>query len=152
MHKYYDNYEFQSTLPRGSDQNVCAYLVPRTHFNPRSLAGATICIVKGFLLYEHFNPRSLAGATIFRMIIRTLKCISIHAPSRERPPRYSINPPRFFISIHAPSRERRLQARASSTAIYFNPRSLAGATATLASCSPCRRFQSTLPRGSDLSQ
>ena len=33
---------FQSSLPRGSDDNALLPLMPLTHFNPRSLAGATL--------------------------------------------------------------------------------------------------------------
>ena len=33
------------------------------HFNPRSLAGATLVIIFFALLFWNFNPRSLAGAT-----------------------------------------------------------------------------------------
>ena len=77
-----------------------------------------------------------------------------------------------MISIHAPSRERLLQiALPCLLLIYFNPRSLTGATilivhlnsliiyfnprsltgATLATLAPCQLlvFQSTLPHGSD---
>ena len=56
------NDEFQSTLPRGSD-NGAKYKIPR---------------------YYHFNPRSLAGATLFSRVFFNFFRISIHAPSRER--------------------------------------------------------------------
>ena len=80
----------------------------KSYFNPRSLAGATICFniiiclgkgfqstlprgsdkittVKGSFITMNFNPRSLAGATaLFTRKIIT-RSISIHAPSRERP-------------------------------------------------------------------
>ena len=76
--------EFQSTLPRGSDNLKKSALILRHYFNPRSLAGATNPSVKG---------REQVG-------------ISIHAPSRERPNTSKQNPRDNHISIHAPSRER----------------------------------------------
>ena len=53
---------FQSTLPRGSDQE--AY--------------------EQNILILHFNPRSLAGATLDSLYLDLSTKISIHAPSRER--------------------------------------------------------------------
>ena len=56
-------FEFQSTLPHGSDCRVCRFAFQRPrYFNPRSLTGAT----------RKDSRRLLAGE------------ISIHAPSRER--------------------------------------------------------------------
>ena len=76
---------FQSTLPRGSDRLIAFTHRCTKHFNPRSLAGATIQERYAPLYYTisihapsrerritlscsngsmcHFNPRSLAGAT-----------------------------------------------------------------------------------------
>ena len=75
---------FQSTLPRGSDNNrpeteavkaisihapsrerpMSAISMPvYSDFNPRSLAGATRCQRLHNSKRENFNPRSLAGAT-----------------------------------------------------------------------------------------
>ena len=56
------NGQFQSTLPRGSDQGVHHKRARPLYFNPRSLAGATKCPIKICLMLR----------------------ISIHAPSRER--------------------------------------------------------------------
>ena len=53
---------FQSTLPRGSDCKYKYYICGHSHFNPRSLAGAT----------ARSNQNMI------------LRLISIHAPSRER--------------------------------------------------------------------
>ena len=53
---------FQSTLPRGSDAGL-------RHRSAHKL---------------HFNPRSLAGATIRQHAMQVTFAISIHAPSRER--------------------------------------------------------------------
>ena len=96
---------FQSTLPRGSDYNVCSPVIGDQHFNPRSLAGATYpdtpqqqhspisihapsrerrdSLYQGFREW-HFNPRSLAGATSDSHRAAEHCGISIHAPSRER--------------------------------------------------------------------
>ena len=75
------------------------------HFNPRSLAGATVLLLllgymiifqstlpcgsdlisnvnKSNLIY--FNPRSLAGATYDKLYDAINHDISIHAPLRER--------------------------------------------------------------------
>ena len=56
------------------------------------------------------------------------------------------------ISIHAPLRERPqcLQANSDSEK-YFNPRSLTGATYHFQLTNAQRKFQSTLPYGSDVS-
>ena len=55
------------------------------------------------------------------------------------------------ISIHAPSRERPLLPCPPCVRCHFNPRSLAGATPRNAYSWRCWTFQSTLPRGSDVS-
>ena len=100
--------------------------------------------------------------------------ISIHAPSRERLPTGVPNLEVRAISIHAPSRERRTLLFQLCALRYFNPRSLAGATymvrittgfTNISIHAPSRerhqyliempgniQFQSTLPRGSDLSR
>ena len=143
---------FQSTLPRGSDCNSFQCLPAANHFNPRSLAGATITAAltrqanvisihapsrerrqSRFILHmikNNFNPRSLAGATVFVVKFKISTRISIHAPSRERlknrPQAKSVS----VISIHAPSRERPLfSVKIGHINSNFNPRSLAGATA-----------------------
>ena len=54
------------------------------------------------------------------------------------------------ISIHAPLRERQGIRYKPANCLYFNPRSLAGATATNKSSSSRSKFQSTLPCGSDI--
>ncbi len=122
---------FQSTLPCGSDTKAtttfattatisihaplrerhqsnyyiryyCYYFNPRSltgatycllcdtarqlYFNPRSLAGATLALPSRLYLPVHFNPRSLAGATISHSSANVWSAsISIHAPLRERP-------------------------------------------------------------------
>ena len=120
----------------------------------------------------HFNPRSLAGATsIFRHNQLNACRISIHAPSRERLslvvsvsvaalfqstlPRGS-DYMRFktiydtYISIHAPSRERPASEKLATTlpviSIHAPSRER---LAFVTQSQRRRRFQSTLPRGSD---
>ena len=106
------------------------------HFNPRSLAGATLSYcasvtIKAFQSTlprgsdattrhaahrhaQHFNPRSLAGATCRSRGNTRLPDISIHAPSRERPCSILLVTILSSISIHAPSRERRQPGSARS--------------------------------------
>ena len=55
-------------------------------FNPRSLAGATSEYNHRLFNGNDFNPRSLAGATASTRRSFSAVLISIHAPSRERPP------------------------------------------------------------------
>ena len=76
---------FQSTLPRGSDLSEPDLSYVPVHFNPRSLAGATIIPGVPNIGIGHFNPRSLAGATVSLSNLSSSATISIHAPSRERP-------------------------------------------------------------------
>ena len=59
---------------------------------------------------------------------RSVKIISIHAPSRERLCCIKNDSRKPTISIHAPSRERLSSSMVTSSTLYFNPRSLAGAT------------------------
>ena len=122
----------------------------------------------------YFNPRSLAGATLMELSIRYLVIIiSIHAPSRERPP-LSIakgwkprnfnprslagaTPKSHFAVVYCYNFNPRSLAGATPKSHFavvycynFNPRSLAGATHP-ANLLPFIQdeFQSTLPRGSD---
>ena len=140
---------FQSTLPRGSDTIVLP-IVPADL--PLSIHAPSRERHKVYLLMHptaHFNPRSLAGATLILIRFFVHFVISIHAPSRERlclspaaRAKMDFNPRSLAgathevgnrvlivaISIHAPSRERR---QLTYTAVS-QP-----------------EFQSTLPRGSD---
>ena len=163
---------FQSTLPRGSDEEWVAYVAPLREFQSTLPRGSDE-------EWQHCCPN--CG-------------ISIHAPSRERPSTASApilkqtfqsTLPRGSdeirlrlqgwedkISIHAPSRERPKVCPICGREYNFNPRSLAGATEYLADIqsttaisihAPSRErpvnngrteirnslFQSTLPRGSD---
>ena len=76
--------------------------------------------------------------------------ISIHAPSRERPPSASSLPlpadfnPRSLAGATITLRQ------AKTGAENFNPRSLAGATIKIQKKLKLIIFQSTLPRGSDV--
>ena len=103
------------------------------------------------ILRLNFNPRSLAGATSSPIVFAKLLRISIHAPSRERLLRRLFADNTVYISIHAPSRERLPVNVLQELHKDFNPRSLAGATATPPTGSRrIAEFQSTLPRGSDI--
>ena len=120
---------------------------------------------------EHFNPRSLAGATALCYGFFTCEDISIHAPSRERQRlgHDDIKTKLFQSTLPRGSDADKHKRLLSHN--YFNPRSLAGATALLHDLplladisihAPSRErrlsrfvhtintiFQSTLPRGSD---
>ena len=78
---------------------------------------------------NNFNPRSLTGATTRVSDCQKLIGISIHAPSRERPLSAGTPHVSMIISIHAPSRERRNDVDCQKLID--------------------RKFQSTLPHGSD---
>ena len=132
----------------------------------RRKAGDCMCSVR------HFNPRSLAGATVKILVIAVVASISIHAPSRERH-RLQYQPcrplhfnPRSLagatsfqslycqvgpISIHAPSRERPPSVGAGRRCALFQSTLPRGSDAHLLTDYLCWRFkfQSTLPRGSD---
>ena len=97
---------FQSTLPYGSDFAYSKLPARHTHFNPRSLTGATLEIWNIRCCSCYFNPRSLTGATDDCEPVE-LQC---------------------SISIHAPLRERQDTARRRQAYRHFNPRSLTGAT------------------------
>ena len=98
-------YEFQSTLPHGSDlkqsigsaRGAISIHAPSRERRSNSFAYIIIC---------DFNPRSLTGATIFFCFTIKFFMISIHAPSRERLCQDTDASNRVHISIHAPSRER----------------------------------------------
>ena len=166
------NASFQSTLPHGSDPND-KYLV----FCDCISIHAPSRERQSFNCYEPIIAKiSIHAPSRERQNLLTKKLsnqrISIHAPSRERlPARYSFGGAFIFqstlphgsdinalnegislaISIHAPSRERRNTSKQRSVEINFNPRSLAGATKQRQRpLQPSVRFQSTLPRGSDL--
>ena len=101
--------------------------------------------------WQYFNPRSLTGATIINYSEHIVTFISIHAPSRERPSLSGNLQRHLAISIHAPLRERPVaSAPGTATPLHFNPRSLAGATASATVYGiQLLLFQSTLPHGSD---
>ena len=121
---------FQSTLPCGSDAPFLYLNSGYADFNPRSLAGATGKTKVLIVSITHFNPRSLAGATGLYLRSKRHEKISIHAPLRERPYPFCFTCFPLTISIHAPLRERQnCITRLVCTLLYFNPRSLTGATA-----------------------
>ena len=97
---------FQSTLPRGSDKEK--YNEPPFD-----------------LIFQSTLPR---GSDVAAVAIAADTRISIHAPSRERRRIHNFLEYIILISIHAPSRERRSIFIICFTILYFNPRSLAGAT------------------------
>ena len=114
-------------------------MIVRKDFNPRSLAGATSPLYFSNASSVNFNPRSLAGATGKAREKSAKEIISIHAPSRERQLVDVLPFELCQISIHAPSRERLLAClKITTSALYFNPRSLAGATPYWLTATRCR--------------
>ena len=124
----------------------------RAHFNPRSLAGATILTWRSLRQHEisihapsrerllkkndnaysvgNFNPRSLTGATNGRQAL----CLSLRIFQSTLPHGSDyflswMSNTNLAISIHAPSRERHgIQGSRPACPADFNPRSLTGAT------------------------
>ena len=120
---------FQSTLPCGSDTGQVAYAAAVVIFQSTLPCGSDIL--------APCAPDTLLGFQ------STLPCGS---DARDRISAAIV----ALISIHAPLRERHgVPVSAAVLIVYFNPRSLAGATRFTAS--PCNilLFQSTLPCGSD---
>ena len=101
---------FQSTLPHGSD------LV-----NPQNQNN-------GYMRFQSTLPHGSDNFSTANKVLSSM--ISIHAPSRERQTTTKILGGNNHISIHAPSRERLLKMLNYFGDMYFNPRSLTGATAT----------------------
>ena len=119
---------FQSTLPYGSD------IISRQ-------SRSTI---------NNFNPRSLTGATTTHPAFQCRYTISIHAPSRERLPLDGALFKLQAFQSTLPHGSDTSSAHRSCDYVYFNPRSLTGATASKeGSFSIPLPFQSTLPHGSD---
>ena len=97
---------FQSTLPYGSDSFVCSSSQRCSHFNPRSLTGATyhedfVLMYLGISIHAPLRERQDCN-----QLLAPIFSISIHAPLRERPIRPKFLQRRRAISIHAPLRER----------------------------------------------
>ena len=97
---------FQSTLPYGSD------IISRQ-------SRSTI---------NNFNPRSLTGATTTHPAFQCRYTISIHAPSRERLPLDGALFKLQAFQSTLPHGSDTSSAHRSCDYVYFNPRSLTGAT------------------------
>ena len=86
-----------------------------------------LIVKKIIFLASHFNPRSLAGATADRFIMQrdqTFQSTLPHGSDADG----ALYHGRDGISIHAPLRERRTFSHYDYSPFYFNPCSLAGAT------------------------
>ena len=164
--------KFQSTLPYGSDKrwdylfgskaiSIHAPLRERlgfglllrntlTHFNPRSLTGATSDLFSTFdrrVISIHAPSRERLADTIF--YLRNIK-ISIHAPSRERLLGCQAGVQAIGISIHAPSRERPPTCSLPLTDGLFQSTLPHGSDSQIRYFTfGISKFQSTLPHGSD---
>ena len=120
---------FQSTLPCGSDlveqiraDNKRAISIHAPLRERRLLCGVEIIST----LFQSTLPRGSDNLDYYKRLVTS---ISIHAPSRERQQRH--------LKTHCARRN-------------FNPRSLAGATQMNTYLYELSLFQSTLPRGSDI--
>ena len=120
--------KFQSTLPCGSDFLTQSVLLILSRFQSTLPCGSDLQSADYLILWDYFNPRSLAGATSLSRIQPLYAQISIHAPLRERLPRF------YCHSVYSNFNPRSL---AGATHVVrpitingtdFNPRSLAGAT------------------------
>ena len=123
-------FEFQSTLPRGSDTTHQEEIVVQriSIHAPSRERRQTVLLCK--VLRRYFNPRSLAGATdVCGMTLTSIRLISIHAPSRERPI-YS------FYHLNSYEFQSTLPRGSDHDEYCLFPH--------------CKSFQSTLPRGSDV--
>ena len=163
--------QFQSTLPYGSDEDTVqlAYTIDISIHAP--LRERRCCLVYDILRQYYFNPRSLTGATSGKMPAFILYNISIHAPLRERPipiTTMALTMP-FQSTLPYGSDATRLDKESVSLEfqstlpygsdgvcvgerlypLYFNPRSLTGATMLMGNAKKVDLFQSTLPYGSD---
>ena len=121
-------FEFQSTLPHGSDHKATAlgHLCP--YFNPRSLTGATVYTLFCIWFCCYFNPRSLTGATAAQVALpagagfqSTLPHGSDACRIKARRVAWNFNP----RSLTGATLVQILVVLPNS---YFNPRSLTGAT------------------------
>ena len=102
-----NSFQFQSTLPRGSDSRSNPTNIRQHIFQSTLPRGSDSLHSKfSFSVQTYFNPRSLAGATGGKENGLEMDFISIHAPSRERLVRPDLVTDFMCISIHAPSRER----------------------------------------------
>ena len=135
---------FQSTLPRGSDAVHTSGNVALCYFNPRS--GAGHCGIR----CTHFNPRSLAGATVSTRFLRPITLFQSTLPLT------GATQARIIYRLVAANFNPRSLAGATNADggaggkfNDFNPRSLAGSTTPVKSLLLSTAFQSTLPRGSD---
>ena len=122
------------------------------YFNPRSLAGATLLCRLSSMLHlfqstlpsgsdgfwkinsitcQNFNPRSLAGATTRKQRNICAAAFQSTLPCGSDGEMYRAGYANRAISIHAPSRERPYGFCTLQSNRNFNPRSLAGATASV---------------------
>jgi len=163
---------FQSTHPRGCDDDQVLRHDVLTGFNPRTREGATSRIRARHMLSARFNPRTREGATQtppcplpvpevsihaparVRPAIRQRQLrddrVSIHAPARVRPGRMRRQSGQSAVSIHAPARVRRTVTAVQESAWSFQSTHPRGCDRSLVpSHSSMPTFQSTHPRGCD---
>ena len=73
---------FQSTLPRGSDQDLRDDINDANNFNPRYREVATLQKQPSMQITTYFNPRYREVATATAATEKAAQAISIHATAR----------------------------------------------------------------------
>ena len=142
-------FQFQSTLPRGSDRAAALQKFERDSISIHAPSRERLSHGNAQTLQGYFNPRSLAGATWLRALSNATFTFQSTLPRGSdsftvsfSAVLYDFNPrslagatnatdlliSSYNISIHAPSRERRFCSSTQNKSFNFNPRSLAGAT------------------------
>ena len=120
---------FQSTLPCGSDRRKKVHFFSRRHFNPRSLAGATVAVVL-YCTIAVFQSTLPCGSDKKRAKhFYNLAIFQSTLPCGSDLPPYSMRSRllEFQSTLPCGSDGGRSLPECSLTS-YFNPRSLAGAT------------------------
>ena len=121
--------EFQSTLPRGSDQVLFQRHPVTRKFQSTLPRGSDLNFKQSFSLSYNFNPRSLAGATLtVADVYRVLLFQSTLPRGSDVTSRLEELGLKQFQST-LPRGSDRATDHADHDKIHFNPRSLAGATA-----------------------
>ncbi len=141
---------FQSTLPCGSDAKMRYLLVYMWIFQSTLPCGSDIAFFRESLVSKHFNPRSLAGATLIFIIElceprfqSTLPCGSDSGwlinhdlkltfqstlPCGSDPGLFEATAAHRYFNPRSLAGATRASGLVTPKCAYFNPRSLAGAT------------------------
>ena len=99
---------------------------------------------------KNFNPRSLAGATTMMRAVCLVLIFQSTLPRGSDCVCLAIDSAVCYFNPRSLAGATCVNVAVSFVAKNFNPRSLAGATQSAIHCKCITRFQSTLPRGSDI--